>query len=571
MSNLFDSVKLRAPKRNLFNLSFDNKFSCQLGQLIPIMCEPVVPGDTFRINTEVMVRMAPMTFPIMQQIDVAVHYFYVPNRLLFSSSADWEAFISPQATAKNPNPVEKIPPTIELNSSDAEGHGVPFTLCSDGSLMDFLGYNLFNDDKTHKSLPVQILPVNAYNLIYFNYYMDQNVSESPSMKKILGDPRLYDWQDIRGDLEGTGEDADSYFNLRHRCWKKDYFTSALPFTQRGADVHLPLYGELPIKAKNHLYVETNVNSVPPKTGNFGVGYSSADQKLYLENGDSNLQFNSRVYSSEINSKLYGDLTNASAATINELRKATALQRFLEISARCGARYKEFVLGHFGVDVPDGRLQRPEFLGGGTCKMQISEVLQTSASVQSETGDIKSPLADMAGHGIAFGKTNYCKKSFPEHGYVMAILSITPRAGYYQGIRKDLLKQDRLDFYSPEFAHLGEQPIQIAELYTSYNEANYDPNETFGYTPRYAEYKFIPNQIHGTFKDNMDSWHMARRFAKKPTLSKEFLEVNEYVNDLNRVFAVPGTAEKPLEHFYVYTYNDVRALRPMPVFGTPSII
>lgn len=571
MNNLFNSVKLRAPKRNLFNLSFDNKFSCQLGQLIPIMCEPVVPGDTFRINTEVMVRMAPMTFPIMQQLDVAVHYFYVPNRLLFSSSETWEQFISPQATAKNPNPTETIPPSIELNSSDPAGHGAPFTLCADGTLMDFLGYNVFYDDKTHKSLPVQILPVNAYNLIYFNYYMDQNVSEPPSKKKILGEPRLHDWTDIRADLQGTGEDPDSYFNLRHRCWKKDYFTSALPFTQRGADVHLPLYGDLPIKTNSQINGSTYLIEQPSKTGNFGVGYNSDSNQLYLENGDSTLRITPYLTQSDIDGKLYGDLQNATSATINELRKATALQRFLEISARCGARYKEFVLGHFGVDVPDGRLQRPEFLGGGTCKMQISEVLQTSASVQSETGDITSPLADMAGHGIAFGKTNYCKKSFPEHGYVMAILSIIPRAGYYQGIRKDLLKQDRLDFYSPEFAHLGEQPIQMAELYTSYNEANYDPNETFGYTPRYAEYKFIPNQIHGTFKDNMDSWHMARRFAKKPTLSKEFLEVNEYVNDLNRVFAVPGTSEKPLEHFYVYTYNDVRALRPMPVFGTPSII
>lgn len=571
MSNLFNSVKLKAPKRNLFNLSFDNKFSCQLGQLIPIMCEPVVPGDTFRINTEVMVRMAPMTFPIMQQLDVAVHYFYVPNRLLFSSAEDWEQFISPQATAKNPNPVEKIPPTIQLNPSDKFGDGAPLTLCADGTLMDFLGYNIFYDDKTHQSLPVQILPVNAYNLIYFNYYMDQNVSESPSMKKILGHPRMHNWQDIDGDLQGTGETAESYFNLRHRCWKKDYFTSALPFTQRGADVHLPLYGELPIKSRNDLqgYVESSES--PTISGNHGVGYDADNNGFYIEGQNAVINQKAKIFKSEIQSKLYGDLTNATAATINELRKATALQRFLEISARCGSRYKEFVLGHFGVDVPDGRLQRPEFLGGGTCKMQISEVLQTSSSVRSEAGDITSPLADMAGHGIAFGKTNYCKKSFPEHGYVMAILSIVPRAGYYQGIRKDLLKQDRLDFYSPEFAHLGEQPIQMAELYTSYNEANYDPNETFGYTPRYAEYKFIPNQIHGTFKDNMDTWHMARRFAKKPTLSKEFLEVNEYINDLNRVFAVPGTKEKPLEHFYVYTYNDVRALRPMPVFGTPSII
>ncbi len=571
MSKLFDSIKLKAPKRNLFNLSFDNKFSCQLGQLIPIMCEPVVPGDTFRINTELMVRMAPMTFPIMQQLDIAVHYFYVPNRLLFDSSADWEAFISPQATAKNPNPRETTPPTYSLNPNSE--FGLPAKFFKEGELLDFLGYNKYDNPDEQKNLLAHILPVNAYNLIYYNYYMDQNVSDSPNMKKILGTPGLHDYTTDNGELLHQGESGNTYFTLRNRCWKKDYFTSSLPFTQRGADVHLPLYGEIPVKSKNDFDLTVPVQATSQSLGTGNVLFKDPNELYVSETTNPNrkLLLQGRVDAAEINRNLYGDLSNATSATINELRKATALQRFLEISARCGSRYKEFVLGHFGVDVPDGRLQRPEFLGGGTCKMQISEVLQTSSSVTSEGGDVTSPLADMAGHGIAFGKTNYCKKSFPEHGYVMAIMSIIPRAGYYQGVRKDLLKQDRLDFYSPEFAHLGEQPIELAELFTGGNGDEYDPHSTFGYTPRFAEYKFIPNQIHGTFKTNMDAWHMARKFDTAPTLSKEFMEVNEYRNGLNRVFAVPGTLEIPLEHFYVYAYNDVRALRPMPVFGTPSII
>lgn len=570
MSKVFDSIKLKAPKRNLFNLSFDNKFSCQIGQLIPIMCEPVVPGDTFRINTELMVRMAPMTFPIMQQLDIAVHYFYVPNRLLFDSSADWEAFISPQATAKNPNPRETTPPTYNLNPNNEFGLKKEFF--KEGELLDFLGYNIYDCPNDQESLLAHILPVNAYNLIFYNYYMDQNVSESPNMKKILGKPGLHDLTTDNLDLKIQGETADDYFKLRHRCWKKDYFTSALPFTQRGADVRLPLYGELPIKAKERdNFVSITNQTSPSVSGNEYVSYNPLSNKFILGQNGYPLQQFINVNDENIASKLYGDLSNATAATINELRKATALQRFLEISARCGSRYKEFVLGHFGVDVPDGRLQRPEFLGGGTCKMQISEVLQTSSTVQSDDGETTSPLADMAGHGIAFGKTNYCKKSFPEHGYVMAIMSIIPRAGYYQGIRKDLLKQDRLDFYSPEFAHLGEQPIQLAEIYSQFHDQDFKPDDTFGYTPRYAEYKYIPNQIHGTFKTNMDSWHMARRFEEPPTLSKSFMEVNEYKEGLNRVFAVPGSPSEQIEHFYVYAFNDVRALRPMPVFGTPSII
>lgn len=569
MSKLFDSIKLKAPKRNLFNLSFDNKFSCQIGQLIPIMCEPVVPGDTFRINTELMVRMAPMTFPIMQQLDIAVHYFYVPNRLLFDSSADWEAFISPQATAKNPNPRETTPPTYDLNPNSE--FGLPEKFFKEGELLDFLGYNKYNNPDDKKSLLAHILPVNAYNLIYYNYYMDQNVSDSPNMKKILGTPGLHDFTTDNGELLNQGESGNTYFTLRNRCWKKDYFTSSLPFTQRGADVHLPLYGEIPVKSKNEYDLTVPVNPSSTAQGLNTVHYIGGANQFTGSDTNVPILLQGRVDASEISRNLYGDLSNATSATINELRKATALQRFLEISARCGSRYKEFVLGHFGVDVPDGRLQRPEFLGGGTCKMQISEVLQTSSSVTSEGGDVTSPLADMAGHGIAFGKTNYCKKSFPEHGYVMAIMSIIPRAGYYQGVRKDLLKQDRLDFYSPEFAHLGEQPIELAEIFTGGNADEYDPHSTFGYTPRYAEYKFIPNQIHGTFKTNMDAWHMARKFDTAPTLSKQFMEVNEYENGLNRVFAVPGSKQSPIEHFYVYAFNDVRALRPMPVFGTPSII
>nr|WNN13407.1 MAG: major capsid protein [Microviridae sp.] len=514
-----------------------------------------------------MVRMAPMTFPIMQQLDIAVHYFYVPNRLLFDSSADWEAFISPQATAKNPNPRETTPPTYDLNPNTE--FGLPQQFFKEGELLDFLGYNKYDNADVTKSLLAHILPVNAYNLIYYNYYMDQNVSDSPNMKKILGKPGLHDPSSDGSDLSAQGESLQKYFSLRNRCWKKDYFTSSLPFTQRGADVHLPLYGKMPIK--NYAgSIGIQSTSTPSENSNFQVNYNPSNNKLKF-GSNNQYEINQTLNLNQLSGALYGDLTNATAATINELRKATALQRFLEISARCGSRYKEFVLGHFGVDVPDGRLQRPEFLGGGTCKMQISEVLQTSSSVTSEGGDVTSPLADMAGHGIAFGKTNYCKKSFPEHGYVMAIMSIIPRAGYYQGVRKDLLKQDRLDFYSPEFAHLGEQPIELAEIFTGGNADEYDPHSTFGYTPRYAEYKFIPNQIHGTFKTNMDAWHMARKFDTAPTLSKEFMEVNEYANGLNRVFAVPGTNQSPIEHFYVYAFNDVRALRPMPVFGTPSII
>lgn len=582
--SIFSKVPIHKPKRNLFNLSHDNKFSCKLGQLIPIMCEPVVPGDTFKVSSELMVRMAPMLAPVMQQLDVYVHHFYVPARLLFDDSKEWEKFISPHATVQNPNPAETTPPCMDVRDSDSVngGSNIPSVLFEAGELLDFLGYQkaFYKSpaqvgSDTADPLYCSILPINAYNLIYANYYMDQNLGQSPEDFVILGKSGIHNFYDDRDYLAGYGQDIMDYFRLRQRAWKKDYFTSALPFTQRGQDVHLPLYGDAPIVSVNGnsvidgstavQYVGTPIDGL---SSGSGVGAVSADgigSVISAGTGNISLRGSSYVMSDDVAKALEVDLQNVNAATINEFRRANALQKFLEVSARVGSRYKEFVLGHFGVNVPDGRLQRPEYLGGGVCNIQISEVLQTSSTVRS--GDNASPLADMAGHGIGYGKTNSYKHTFPEHGYVMSIMSIIPKAAYFQGIKRDLLKLDRLDFFQPEFANIGEQPIYNVELYALGDFAK----GVFGYTPRYAEYKFIPSQIHGKFKTSeLDYWHMARKFGSVPTLSKEFIEVDEYRDGLNRIFAVEGSESDQVEHFYVYCYNKVKALRPMPYFGVPLL-
>ena len=579
--SIFSKTPINRPKRNLFNLSYQNKFSCNLGQLVPIMCKPVVPGDTFKCSSELFVRTAPLISPMFQQLDVYVHYFYVPNRLICK---DWEQYISPHATKDNPNPAELQLPSIDLR--DKKTFQFPNTiLFAPGSLMDFLGYHGQTENTSDENaLVASILPVNAYNLIYQSYYCDQNLG----LASRVDDPFLLDEMKVYGANDGfeekyegdTGEGLINYFSLRHRCWKKDYFTSALPFTQRGADVHLPLYGDASISSDG-TFVEADVS------GN--LLYKSSTGKVLNSNGTVNIHgttlnsytltglmdngqstdalthtHSGKVDSKEIAKKLSVDLDNVSAATINELRRATRLQQYLETSARVGGRYKEFVLGHFGVNVPDGRLQRPEYLGGGVCKISIGEVTQTSMTVNS--GDDVAALGQMAGRGSAYGSSNSFKHSFPEHGYVMAIMSIQPKAAYFQGVCRDLLKQDRLDIYTPEFANLGEQPIMNAELFAT----GAKPKETFGYTPRYAEYKFSLDEIHGQFRDTLDTWHMARVFGEQPTLSNKFIEVNEKEDGLNRVFAVPGTTENPVEHFYVYVQNNIKALRPMPVFGIPTI-
>lgn len=580
--SIFSKTPINKPKRNLFNLSYQNKFSCNLGQLVPIMCKPVVPGDTFKCSTEIFVRTAPLISPMFQQLDVYVHYFYVPNRLLCK---DWEQYISPHATKDNPNPVELQLPSIDLRDKKTFQFSNE-SLFASGSLMDFLGYHGQGDGvPDYDALVASILPVNAYNLIYQSYYCDKNLG----LASRVDDAFLLDEMKVYGANDGfeekyesdTGEPLINYFSLRQRCWKKDYFTSALPFTQRGADVHLPLYGNASVSA-NGTDVEVHVDNqsffLGDKTmkssstikANVPVGtvyqlhalsdeVGTADSSGTLKHAHS-AKFSSR----ELAEKLSVDLDNVSAATINELRRATRLQQYLETSARVGGRYKEFVLGHFGVNVPDGRLQRPEYLGGGVCKISIGEVTQTSMTVNS--GDDVAALGQMAGRGSAYGNSNSFKHSFPEHGYVMAIMSIQPKAAYFQGVCRDLLKQDRLDIYTPEFANLGEQPIMNAELFATGSK----PKETFGYTPRYAEYKFSLDEIHGQFRETLDTWHMARVFGEQPTLSNKFVEVNENEDGLNRVFAVPGTSANPVEHFYVFVQNNIKALRPMPVFGVPTL-
>lgn len=580
--SIFSKTPINRPKRNLFNLSFQNKFSCNLGQLVPIMCKPVVPGDTFKCSSELFVRTAPLISPMFQQLDVYVHYFYVPNRLICK---EWEQYISPHATKDNPQPAELQLPSIDLR----DGKTFQFhnnILFAPGTLMDFLGYHGQGDGVPDEdALVASILPINAYNLIYQSYYCDQNLG----LASRVDDPFLLDEMKVYGANDGfeekyegdTGESLINYFSLRQRCWKKDYFTSALPFTQRGADVHLPLYGEASVIGTGSTEVSVDSSSdfttsgVSLKAGGYdakfhsngngpGYLYGIDDNQSFLNTGKLSHNHTAMMSNNELAQKLSVDLDNVSAATINELRRATRLQQYLETSARVGGRYKEFVLGHFGVNVPDGRLQRPEYLGGGVCKISIGEVTQTSMTVNS--GDDVSALGQMAGRGSAYGNSNSFKHSFPEHGYVMAIMSIQPKAAYFQGVCRDLLKQDRLDIYTPEFANLGEQPILNAELFAS----GAKPKETFGYTPRYAEYKFSLDEIHGQFRDSLDTWHMARVFGEQPTLSNKFIEVNEKEDGLNRVFAVPGSSENPVEHFYVYVQNNIKALRPMPVFGVPTL-
>lgn len=516
MSKLFDSVSDRSPKKNSFDLSHERKFSCNMSTLIPIMCQEVVPGDHFRNNTEVMLRLAPLISPMMHRVNVYTHFFFVPNRLVWT---EWQDFITGNATPEMP--------FYQIDSSN-------LNLFAKGSLADYLGIpDMSQADLSQNFQKVSSLPFRAYATIFNEYYRDQNLVE-----EILVNPSY------SGIEEGT-----ELLIKRNRAWEKDYLTSALPWAQKGEPVKLPLAGNAPI------IMNPNSNTFPllPNAANAQQRplKTSDIRQLGSEHPDGSVH-PTRL---DPNNSLLADLTNVTSTTINDLRTAWQLQTWLEKNARAGTRYTESILAHFGVRSSDARLQRPEYLGGGKSPVVISEVLQTS-----ETTETGTPQGTMTGHGISVGNSHSFTKFFEEHGFVIGIMSVMPRTAYQQGLPRMFTKFDKFQYYWPEFAHLGEQEVLNQEvMVTGENDG-----QTFGYQSRYAEYKYCPTSVHGDFKDSLSYWHMGRIFPTRPTLNWEFITSQQ----INRPFAV---TDDNVDHLYVQIFNNLQAVRPMPYFGTPSTL
>lgn len=540
MANIFNSVKLKRPRRNVFNLSYESKLTVNAGELVPVMCKPVVPGDKFRVNTEMLVRLAPLVAPMMHRVNVFIHYFFVPNRLVWNQ---WEDFITKgvDGTDAPAFPTLKLPSIVDT----ANGH----RFFGDGSLWDYLGLPSLNQIgnatfqtqspngvKAPAGYEVSALPFRDYLLIYNEYYRDQNLTSEIEFSR------------DGGSIEAIS--TNPLLMLRRRAWEKDYFTSALPWVQRGPEVTVPVSGaggsmdvELKSKAADQYFVSSSDSRPTGKlelvNGVLFANHESSGTSVGAYLSPNNFQVN----------------VDEMGVSINDLRTSNALQRWFERNARSGSRYIEQILSHFGVRSSDARLQRPQFLGGGRVPVSVSEVLQTSST------DETSPQANMAGHGISASVNHGFTRYFEEHGYIIGIMSVMPRTGYQQGVPRDFRKFDNMDFYFPEFAHLGEQEIKNEELYLSQYDA--DNDGTFGYTPRYAEYKYSLNEAHGDFRGNMAFWHLNRIFSEKPNLNTAFVECNPS----NRVFA---TAETSDDKYWIQLYQDIKALRLMPKYGTPML-
>lgn len=565
-NTLFTKVKTPNVPLNKFDLSYENLLSAGMGKLYPILCKEMLPGDRFRVKSDVLIRAMPMTSPVYGNLKAYIHYFFVPNRLVWSN---WEDFITGGPNGEDTH----VPPYTTLGnllqdsiSRDGEsiGESDPEIMSKlsylQGTLVDYLGLPSYKGDTIGGSMPVvtltdktpvSLLPFRAFSLIWNEYYRDQNVDDEIDIQK-----------DVDGLAElsvttsaGVGKFAFDYHLMRRRRWLKDYFTSALPTPQRGPDVSLPIIDSgSAIVADGNLYLKgtgtVGENDIlVPDRG------SVAESEFTIASAPQDALGVPSIGGTQYSKGLKLQQGSLISATINDLRQAIALQRFYEISARAGSRYIETILGHFHVKSSDARLQRPEYIGGGVTPITISEIPQTSAT------DETSPQGNLAGRGLGFGRTNQAIYRAEEHGYLIGILSIIPEPVYYQGINKSFSRLQRDQYYWPSFAHLGEQPILKSELFVDPTAEEDQSQLLFGYVPRYAEYKYSPNEIHGLVRSSLSNWTFARKLDAA-NLNSEFLEVPA----VNNPFAVQDDTDK----FVIWISHNIDALRPMPFFGTPSI-
>lgn len=539
--SIFNTINIKAPGLNKFDLSYTNNTTLNMGELVPVMCKDMVPGDKFRVRTSSFVRLMPLANPTFQNLRLYLHYYFVPNRLVWS---DWEQWITGSVSGDYGLPSSNLPdmPNITLPSSFEP-------------LWDSLGYRVVNNSVVTNNQFASSLRLRAYWLIYNEWYRDQNVDSRVYIPiENSGNEDFSAWKFVSPNDQVTDGTIEDFTKFARRRYLKDYFTSALPWPQRGPDVMLPFGGDAPLSTTG-----------PDVYAGIDTGYSDSSDSFSITHSVGSTEDNITAQTG-INGKLYNlrntlsnasvDLSNVTSATINDLRRAVALQRFFEISARGGSRYIEVILSHFGVHSKDARLQRPEFLGGGVTPIQIGEVLQTTPTEDS-------PLATMAGRGYAYGNSNDngCVYRATEHGMLFCIASIVPESLYWQGIDRMLQKFDRLDYYWPTFAHLGEQEIKRKELFF---EGTTTDEELFGYAPRYSEYKFSTNELHGDFVNDplLQNWHFGRQFTSSPALTSEFLEIP----DITGPFAVADGAK-----YLCQIYHQIDALRPMPYYSDPRLI
>jgi len=517
-------------QRSRFNRSHGLKTTFDASYLVPVFVDEILPGDTMSLKMTHFARLATPLKPIMDNLYLDTFFFFVPNRLV------WDNWVKMQGEQANPD--DSIDYSVPVFAAPAStGFAV-------GSLYDYMGLPTGIPDYEFNALPIR-----AYNLIYNEWFRPQDIIDSVVVDK----------DDADGDV--------SEYVLLKRAKRHDYFTACLPWPQKGEDILLPLGS-----AANVLGIGKVTETYGSSTSVFqsdGTQASMGDSAYIDVYAGANTEFliESKVEGGHTVPYIRADLTNATAATINSIREAFQLQRLLERDARSGTRYTEVIRAHFGVVNPDFRLQRPEYLGGGSSMINVTPIPQ-----QSATGATGTPQGNLAAMGTCSGQHGF-SKSFTEHGYIIGLVNVRADLTYQQGLHKMWSRSTRYDFYMPVLANLGEQAVLTKELYcqnptTDTGSTGTPDNEKiFGYQERWAEYRYKPSQVTGLFRSTaagtLEVWHLAQKFTALPTLDQTFIEENV---PLDRCIAVPAEP-----HIIFDALFDNVHVRPMPVYSVPGLI